>query len=229
MNKDTGPHKTTDLSSEVQGRDSELSLWSTHREESVFFQREAQVNFWTVLGGLAMAALLTQLSPLLREIQSSRWYLTFYMVASILILAISWVQTSWGSLILKWPISIVSTVIVLFEMLAQSIQCLLITNPAGWLAATAGLVFFSLLLQMYFAMSGAWKVFSVGSIKHVKFNNGVYAFFVFICLAGASHLHFFPSNIAETIWGAGVLLLSFLALYMQHKAMQKEKLELSIP
>jgi len=45
--------------------DPELRLWGTHGLDAVYFQREAQVNFWTVLGGLAMEALLTQLSPLL--------------------------------------------------------------------------------------------------------------------------------------------------------------------
>ena len=76
--------------------DADLRLWSIHREESVFFQREAQVNFWTVLGGLAVAALLTQLSPLLVEIKADRWYLFLYAISSILILGLSWVQTAWG-------------------------------------------------------------------------------------------------------------------------------------
>ena len=120
-------------------------LWVIHREESVYFQREAQVNFWTGLGGLAVAALLTQLSALWQAVQASRGYLLLFLVASVLILATSWVQTSWGSLVLRWPISIVTTVLVLFQMLAQSVQCLLVTNPAGWLAATAALIAFALL------------------------------------------------------------------------------------
>ena len=53
------------------GRTPELRLWTTHGVEDVYLQREAVVNFWTVLGGLAMAALLTQLSPLLHELQES--------------------------------------------------------------------------------------------------------------------------------------------------------------
>jgi len=55
--------------------DANLRLWAMHGEESVYFKREAQVNFWTVLGGLAMAALLTQLSPLLEQLRQGRWYL----------------------------------------------------------------------------------------------------------------------------------------------------------
>lgn len=209
--------------------DPEIRLWATHREESVYFQREAQVNFWTVLGGLAMAALLTQLSPLLGELQQGRWYLVLYLVTSILVLATSWVQTAWGSLVLKWPISIASTVIVLFQMLADSIQCLLVTNPAGWLAATAGIILCALALQVYFAKSGAWKVFSPTTIKRFKFTNGIYVFFLFLCLAAAFQLYRYPSRIAETVWGFVVLFLSFVALYIQHKGMLEEKKELGIP
>jgi len=210
-------------------KDPEVRLWASHGVEDVYFQREAQVNFWTVLGGLAMAALLTQLSPLVKEVQQSRWYLLLYLVASILILANSWVQTSWGSLILKWPISIATTVIVLFQMLFHSIQCLLVTNPSGWLAATAGIVVFSILNQLYFRISGAWKVFPPDSIKRFNFNNIVYSFLVLLSLAGAFQLYRYPSWIAEMVWGFVVFFLSIIALFMQHKGMQLEKRELGIP
>lgn len=75
-------------------RSPELQLWKTHGEADVYFQREAQVNFWTVLGGLAMAALLTQCSLLLQEVLAGRWYLVLFLLASVLVLASSWVQTS---------------------------------------------------------------------------------------------------------------------------------------
>ncbi|MEW6093520.1 MAG: hypothetical protein AB1531_06095 [Chloroflexota bacterium] len=206
-----------------------LHLWATHREESVYFQREAQVNFWTVLGGVTLAALLTQLAPLLEEIRAGRWYLLFFLVTSILILATSWVQTSWGSLVLKWPISIATTVIVLFQMLVQSIQCLLVTNPAGWLAATGGIIVFALFNQLYFEKSGAWKVFPPEFIRRFKFNNRLYAFFMVICLAGAFQLFRYPSRTAEMVWGFACLFLSILALYLQHRGMLEEKKVLGIP
>jgi hypothetical protein len=230
MEQETGKLVTKKNSRRKQKpEDAGLRLWAVHREESVYFQREAQVNFWTVLGGLAMAALLTQLSSLLDELRQGRWYLLFFLVASILVLATSWVQTSWGSLVMKWPISIISTVIVLFEMLAQSIQCLLVTNPFGWLATTAVLILCALLLQFHFERSGAWKVFPPEIIKRFRFNNMIYGLFVLICLAGAFQLYHYPSQTAEMVWGFACLSLSILALYMQHRGMQEEKRVLSIP
>lgn len=229
MKQDTGLRKARDRSSKEQGWDSELRLWSTHREESVFFQREAQVNLWTILGGLVMAALLTQLSPLLQEIQASRWYLLLYALSSLLILASGWVQTSWASLVLRWPISIFTTVVNLFSMVAQSIQCLLVTNPAGWLAATGVFIIFVLLIQLYFERSGAWKVFPPEFIKRFKHNNAIYAGFMLLCLAGAFQLYFYPSRVAEMVWGFVALFLSIYALVLQQKGMQLEKRVLGIP
>jgi len=206
-----------------------LPLWATHGLEDVYFQREAQVNFWTVLGGLAMAALLTQLGPLLQELHKSRWHLLLYLVTSILVLANSWVQTSWGSLTLKWTISILSTIIMLFQMLAQSIQCLLITNPSAWFAATAGIILTSLVLQVYFEKSGAWVSRSPETIKRYKVVNSIYLGLVLICLAAAFQLFKYPSPLAETIWGFAALIFAVLALYLEHGTMQEEKKKLGIP
>jgi hypothetical protein len=207
----------------------ELQLWKTHGEADVYFQREAQVNFWTVLGGLAMAALLTQLSLLLQEILAGRWYLLLYLVTSILVLANSWVQTSWGSLVMKWPISIATTIFMLFQILIQSIQCLLVTNPSGWLAATAGIILFALFNQFYFEKSGAWDVYSPESIKRYQFTNWVYLFLMLVCLTGAYQLYRYPSHIAEMVWGFVSLFFSIMALYMQYTGMKMEKKNLGIP
>jgi len=207
----------------------EVAIWKRHGMEDVYFQREATVNFWTVLGGLAMAALLTQLSPLLDELRQGRWYLVLYLVASILVIASSWVQTSWGSLVLKWPISIFTTVTTLFGMLVQSIQCLLVTHPSGWLAACAVIIFFALVVQVFFAKSGAWRVFSPASIKRFNFTNWIYLFVMLTCLAGAFQLFYYPSQTSEMVWGFVVLVFSIAALYMQNRGMQEEKKELGIP
>jgi hypothetical protein len=88
-------------------------------------------------------------------------------------LANSCEKTPWGSLVLKWTISIAATVIMLFQMLIPSIQCLPATNPSGRLAANGRAYLFSLPDQFYFAKSAAWKVFSTAYIKRFKFDNGV--------------------------------------------------------
>ena len=102
-------------------------------------------------------------------------------------------------------------------------------HPSGWLAATAGIVFCSMFAQLYFARSGAWKVFDPGSIKRIKFMNTIYLFLMIISLAGAFQLYRYPSRIVNIVWGFIVLLLSILALYLNHNGMKAEKKELGIP
>jgi len=210
-------------------RESNLQLWKTHKQESVYFQREAQVNFWTVLGGLALGALLTQLPAVLEEVQNSQWYLLLFVVSSILILANSWVQTTWGSLVLKWPISITTTVLMVFGMFSQSIQCLLVTNPSGWLAASAGLILCTCLHQWYFERSGAWRVFPMEFARRFKRVNTLYFMLVFVCMVGALQLRWYASPIAEMSWGFAALIFSILALLLQHRGMNLEKKALGIP
>ena len=77
------------------------SLWSIHGVEDVHYQRAAQVNFWTVMGGLQTAALLTQTGIFWEQIQAGRWYLSLYLLDSLLVIALIWALSSWESLILK--------------------------------------------------------------------------------------------------------------------------------
>lgn len=118
---------------------------------------------------------------------------------------------------------------MLFQMLIHSIQCLLVTNPSGWLLATAGIILFALLHQLYFKFSGAWKVFSPARVKSFRLTNLVYQFFMWICVGGAFHLYRFPSAFAEMIWGFVSFFFSVMALYWQYLGMQAEKKELAIP
>jgi hypothetical protein len=114
-------------------------------------------------------------------------------------------------------------------MLAQSIQCLLVTIPSGWLVATAGCILSALLMQVYFERSGAWEVYSPVLIKRFKIVNGLYLLLMVICLAGAYQLYRYPSHLSELIWGFIAFFFSIAALYIQHLGMQAEKKLLDIP
>jgi hypothetical protein len=97
------------------------------------------------------------------------------------------------------------------------------------MAATGVVILCALLQQIYFARTGAWKVFSDESVKRVKINQIIYGVWLLICLAAAAQLYWLGSALAETIWGFFGLVASILALVMQHKGMQREKKELGIP
>jgi uncharacterized membrane protein YphA (DoxX/SURF4 family) len=187
------------------------------------------VNFWTVMGGIAAGALLTQLAPLEQEILAFRWYLALYFVSSFLTIVNSWMQSSWGSLVLHWPLSVPGTLIYFAGLFCLSIQSLLVTRPAGWMAASSAVVFLAILIQYYFSRSGAWVVFSAEKIDGFRKNQRIYFFILFLTLLGAVQLTLSPSQLAEMIWGVITLVISILALVIQHKGMQQEKIDLGIP
>jgi cytochrome c oxidase subunit IV len=204
-------------------------LWRSHGAEDVYFQREAQVNLWTVMGGIAAAALLTQFFGLVQEVQASRWYLVLYFLASIGAIVNSWEQTAWGSLVLRWPISIPVTVLIFLTQLSLDIQCLLVTKPMGWMAASGLLILFSLLHNNYNRLSGAWPDYSPGRLKEIRASWTIYTCWLLLCVGAVLQLHWFPSRLTEIIWGFVVLASSVIALVMQHRTTERERKELGIP
>jgi hypothetical protein len=207
----------------------EHDLWTRRGIEDVFFQRGNMVNFWTVMGGIAAGALLTQLAPLEENILSSRWYLVFYFISSILIIVSHWVQSAWGSLVLRWPMTVLGTLIYFLSLFSLGVQSLYVTKPAAWMAVSTAIVFFAILNQFYFIKTGAWVGFSTETIKRLHGNIRVYFFFLFICLLGVIQLAWFTSPLAELFWGLVALASSILSLVMQHNGMLQEKKELGIP
>jgi hypothetical protein len=203
--------------------------WSHHGLEDVYFQRETEVNFWGVMGGLQAAALLTQLGVLWTEMQLGRWYLGIYFVNSLLTIVLGYVLLSWGALVLKEQITIPHILLMFLGNFVLAVQCLLVTNPAGWLAATALAAFFQLLQQVYYKQVGAWEPFSPETNRRFKSNLLVYSFWPLITFAGALHLFLKPSPVAELIWSLVVLLVLIDALFRQHRGMQLEREELIIP
>lgn len=216
-------------SSSKEDQPSRRSPWSVHGLEDVHFQREAQVNFWGVMGGLQAAALLTQLGVLWEEVQAGRWYLAIYFINSILVIVLVWALLSWGALVLKEQLTILNSLVMFIGNFAIAVQCLLVTNPAGWLAATSAAAFFQWIQQVYLQKTGAWEAFSPETIRRLKTNMWIYAFWPLITLAGAVHLFLMPSTLAEMVWAVVTLLFITDALFRQHRGMQRERRELMIP
>lgn len=205
------------------------SIWSLRGMEDVYFQREAQVNFWTVMGGLQLAVLLTQTGALWEQLQMGRWYLSLYLLTSLLIIALMWASTAWGSLVLKWTVNVPNIITGFFGNFAMAIACLLIVNPAGWFLSLAFAASGNWLHQYLFYRLGAWETFSAVMIKQLKTNLWVYGLWPLICFAGAFHLFMAPSVIAEGVWGVIILAVVINALYRQHQGMERERKELGVP
>ena len=220
--------ETTPITPPVSRIENEKALWKTRGIEDVFFQREAQVTWWTVLGGIAVAALLTQFEAVLTALKAGHWIYTLYFITTCLVIVNSWVQTSWGSLVLRWPISMPSSLIGFFQGLFLSLTALSVVHTVNWFGAIFLVIFAAVLNQLYFKKKGAWVSFPEDMIE--RLNRGIAIYLVFMVFAGVAclHLYLFPSAIAEIGYGIITFLASCLALLIQHIGMSKEKKRMGI-
>ena len=87
----------------------------------------------------------------------------------------------------------------------------------------------AILTTEYFKHIDAWVGFTEDIKSRAKSTLIVYIAFVFICVAGFINLNWFPSTIAEIIWGFVALISSIMALWNQHIVMVVERKDLGIP
>ena len=224
-NKVTTSHNPT--GKEEQGSISDL--WKQHGIEDVYFQRETIVTFLSILGGVAVGALLTQFLPMVEQVRDSRWQLLLFFAASIFILFNNWIMISWGTLVLKWTISIPLLIPQLLACLSTCIMCLFLTNPSGWMASVGTMFIFTLLIQFLLMKAGRWDNFSSQNVNGIKTYLLIYFIWMIMSFLASALLYFYPSKINEIIWGVVALLSSIAGLVLQHQGMERERKEFGIP
>ncbi len=214
--------------SRISRRRDEYRLWQARGVEDVSFQRQAQVTWWTVLGGIAIGALLTQVESLFLAIEEGQWYYGLYFLASCLIVINSWVQTTWGSLVLRWQISIPTVLILFMSGLSLSLASLNIMRPLTWFAAVLAVVLASILMQYTFMRSGSQVTLPPEAVRRVRMGLFIYLVFAGVIAAAYLHLRLSPSPATETTWGVFAFLASIFALVWQHLGMKAERQRMGI-
>lgn len=225
IKKASRPEKTPPRPS---GTEPGEGLWAIRGVEDVFFQREAQVTWWTVLGGIAVAALLTQLESLTTAVKSGQWHYLLFFSASCLIIVNSWVQTAWGSLVLRWPISIPTSLSGFLSGLSTSVACLNVTRPAVWMGATFVVLLTAEFNQVVFMRRRGWVAMPPEMVARARAGIRVYVVFAGITLVSTLHLALWPSMVGEIAWGLVALLATIMALAWQHAGMNEEKRSMDI-
>ena len=204
------------------------NVWQKRGEDDVSYQRQAQLTWWTLMGGIALGALLTQFDLLIAETRVGNWHFFLYFFATCFVIVNSWVQTAWGALVLCWPISVISSLILFFGNLSCSIAALSITIPECWMAGMAGGVVFAVLMQLHFKRQQGWIALTQDAIKRANLGIVVYLGLFLLLLMMAILLTLFPSKLLEILFGFLALFFSSLALYWQHLGMAQEKASLHI-
>ena len=208
---------------------SSRSLWAVRGVEDVYFQRQAQVSWWSIMGGIAAGALLTQLVPLLHEVQAGNWHLILYYGASALMIVIAWLTTVWASLILWWPIVPLHVLLVFLTGFTTSIICLFPTSPALWFGAASLNIFAGLLLEMYDLKANTWRAFPKEAISRSKMTMVIHAVLLLIAVSGSIALQRYPSRAMELTWGIVAVLGAAVGLLVQHLNMKRERELAGIP
>jgi hypothetical protein len=108
---------------------------------------------------MAVAALLTELDSVPLGVEAGRWGVALYFLATCLVIVNSWVQTARASLILKWPISISTSLSLFFLGLSLSVASLNVTQTTTWHAAMSVVLLTGLFNQQVFTKNHAWIAF----------------------------------------------------------------------
>lgn len=203
-------------------------LWTRRGEDDVAYQRQAQVTWWTLMGGIAVGALLTQFEALLAAVKSGQWYYLLYFLATCFVIITAWAQTSWGALVLYWPISVPTSIFIFLGGLSQSLAALTITRPALWTAFVAGVLLSALLMQLTFMRQEGWVAMPKVAIQRAIVGIWIYGFLILVVIGVSIYLFIFPTRWAELTFGVVALVLSIFALYWQHLGMVEEKKRMHI-
>ena len=230
MGQNENPQKSTDSSKPDTPRAKSVEkLWAARGVEDVYFQGEAQVTWWTILGGIAVGAVLTRLESISGALRTGQWYVILYLLATLLVIINSWVQTTWGSLVLHWPISIPTSVLIFFQGIAMSVAGLNIFTPALWYTAISVVVITAVSNQLAFSRTHAWENLPEELVRRAKTGIHIYCFIGVYTIASSILLALVDNRTLEMIWGIVALLVSILALVWQHIGMMEEKRMMGIP
>jgi len=213
----------------VAAEEKPANFWSIHDKDDVNFQRGAQITLWSIMGGLQLAALLTQMGSLWEQVRDGRWFLSLYLIDSLLVIALIWALSSWESLILKWTITIPTILTQLVGNFILAITCLLIVDPTGWFLTLAISATCNWLHHIVLSRLGAWEPFSPKMLKAMKANLWVYALWPLLAYAGTIHLYLVPSPVVQTLWGVVALAVIIEGLFRQHHDMKRDRQQFGIP
>jgi hypothetical protein len=219
----------TQTPSRTPAKSKNLKYWRERGPEDVAYQRQAQITWWSVLGGIAIGILVTQISPVIEALKSPTWYQGLYFLATLLAIDYFWVSVSWGSLVLKWPITILSSLGLLLGNVAVAYASLNLNNPPVWMAALTALAFSALFNQLNFFFAGGRDAFPPEIFHGFRTPLIVYGGLVVVLLGFTIHMFLVPTQTVFLVYGFISILASIGMLVWQHQGMVVEKRELGIP
>lgn len=221
--------KSGKCSSQTNPQPAKDPRWFSDGMDAAYYQRSVQVNWISVLAGIPIGILAVQITPVIEALKTPDWYPVLYFSMLILVITYSWLQASWGSLVLKWPISVFTILAGLISFLALSFSALNITRPDLFMAGLSVTILASLGTQLYFSFSGFWATFNPQYAQRLKKSLWIYLAQVLLVWAAAVMLFLMPGTAVKIMWGFIGNFACIAAIILQYAGMEKEKRELNIP
>jgi len=208
--------------------DDEIEIWKLRGIEDVSFQREAQVTWWSILSGLAVAILLDVLIVIVNDVRGPNWHYALYFAASTLLSINLWMQYAWASLILRWPLNIFHSVLTFMMGITAAAACLQVRNPRNWYITIAVFLVFAIAVLVNNFRAGAWDALSEEDKKLPRMVIGIYALALIVTILGAVTLSVFTSRFVEVFWGIVAFGAVISSLVMHYFQMNFEKSRLHV-
>jgi hypothetical protein len=200
---------------------------SSHGEKGIDYEKAAQITWWSILEGLAVAALAAKIPDILVEVsQNNRWYLLLYVVVSLMVVVNAWVQMAWAILIFRWPISLLYTALILLLGLAAYLSCLYVGTPEYWIRAIGFLVASAIIVDVYNIRNRAMMDLPATITKRTIVSYGM---FFLIAIVASIHMTVSPDAGTFTLWGFAFLVLATFSWILQDRNMKEERRIRNVP
>lgn len=211
----------------MSGKNLEYWLSSSRGERGVDYQKAAQITWWSILQGLAVAALAEKIPQILTVVsQEGRWYLLLYVVTTFLVVTNTWVQMAWAILVLRWKISLLHTTVLLLAGIAAYLTCLYVDSPWYWILSLLFLLVSAIAVYLYNLQKRTTLSLSAAITKRT-----LTVYFMFLVLvAGASiHMNMRQDAVNLTFWGIIFLVLAVVSCVLQEHNMRQEGIVRGVP
>ena len=194
--------------------DKNNNAWIIRYNQSVDFQRSAQMTWWSILQGLAVAALAERIFEIVEMNADYKWTYLLLAVTSMLILVSSWVQMSWAIMMLHWPVNVTHTAFTLLLGVMSYLMALYIDQPANWFHAVLGVVISALIIYIYNLVIGA--VVDV-TYKVTLRTIAVYLFVALVCLIAIWQIKRSPTPTTQLLWSSAIFTLAVIDWVLQSR------------
>ena len=202
-------------------------LWLVDRQQAIDYQRAAQMTWWSILQGLAVAALAEKTYAVFSSmVMDKDGFILLYILTSALVIVSAWFQMSWAIILQRWPVHVTHTAFTLLLGITIYLMALYVDQPANWFLALLAVIISSIIIYIYNLKTEA--ILNLPRFITVR-TIAIYLFFGAICVAAFFHIKYSPTVGTQTGWGVLIFFLAMTDWILQSRNMKDQNRQMDIP